>query len=345
MAAHRKLARRLRRFIQTLSLGFFLYLLFRAVWPLAQALPSVNFFLRLDPLAALGASLAARQWIADCWPTLVLLILTVLFGRFFCGYLCPLGTTLDIVRRFVKPKRKAGAPPHLRAAKIKYLILAAVLAAAVGGFNAYHWGSPLSLITRFYGLLIYPLLLALRSLGLEAGQMLAGLWGEELPSFFYLNIKSNSYNLVWPAALIFLIIFWLERKSSRFWCRYLCPAGALLGLASFRPLWRRRVQKCAGCGHCAEECPTGAIDRQDFSSRPSECLVCRTCADVCPTQGLAFRLSDKNPMANSLEAPASTGPKLPSRRAFVIACGAGLTLAGANLISAPRFIQAAGQCA
>ena len=54
-----------------------------------------NILFRLDPLAGAAAMLAARQFIALFWPALVMVGLTLVFGRFFCGWVCPLGTLLD----------------------------------------------------------------------------------------------------------------------------------------------------------------------------------------------------------------------------------------------------------
>ena len=95
----------MRRIIQLLSLSFFTYLFFRASYPLASAIP-VDLFLRIDPLNGLVSSIASRELAQRTLPSVLLIVLTLLFGRFFCGYLCPLGTILDLANNlFAEQKR------------------------------------------------------------------------------------------------------------------------------------------------------------------------------------------------------------------------------------------------
>jgi polyferredoxin len=60
-----------------------------------------NLFFRLDPLLGIAAMLGARQVLAMFWPALIVVALTLLFGRFFCGWVCPLGTLLDYFHRLI----------------------------------------------------------------------------------------------------------------------------------------------------------------------------------------------------------------------------------------------------
>ncbi len=95
-----------------LSLSVFLILLIY-LDPLTSDGKPANFFLRLSPLAGLGASLASNEWIKDYWPALLLLVATVSMGRFFCGWLCPFGITLDLTDKLFKGWR-GGSTASLR---------------------------------------------------------------------------------------------------------------------------------------------------------------------------------------------------------------------------------------
>ena len=102
-----KLARRLRQAVQILFFGFFIILLFiglqrQTVFPLA------DFFFRINPLSALTSMLAARAWIPRLGWALVVVGLTVLVGRLWCGWICPFGTLLEWVT-FKKARQRARA--------------------------------------------------------------------------------------------------------------------------------------------------------------------------------------------------------------------------------------------
>jgi ferredoxin len=77
----------------------------------------------------------------------------------------------------------------------------------------------------------------------------------------------------------------------RFWCRYLCPLGALLGLLSKVSILRRTVNEhCTQCQACARVCPTGTIEAErGFASDSGECTMCLDCLAVCPHEAVDFR--------------------------------------------------------
>lgn len=331
-------ARRFRRLVQAASLMLFLWLLWRqAASPQGANGPiPPDFFPRLDPLAATATLLAGREWIAALLPGLSLLAVALLAGRLFCGWICPFGATLDaasgLMRRHAGPVREC-LRPSPSARKIKYLLLIAVLAAALAGVNLAWWAAPIPLITRFYGLLLHPLAL------LGGHEILAlsrpALNYLDWPALNYLAITPRRFASLYFLAGFFGLIFWLERVKPRFWCRFICPAGALLGLFSLFPIWRRRVSSCIQCGKCARTCPAGALPPQGRPCPHSECITCQTCADVCPTRGTAFSFFRPSNTADDKKSPATAplptapGPSaLPSRRAFLAAAAGGVGLAG-----------------
>ncbi|MCP4668166.1 MAG: 4Fe-4S dicluster domain-containing protein, partial [Deltaproteobacteria bacterium] len=87
----------------------------------------------------------------------------------------------------------------------------------------------------------------------------------------------------------------MVRFSPRFWCRYLCPSGALLALVSRSPMVRRRVSdQCTQCGKCVGACPMSAILKEEpEKTSHSECIVCRTCEQVCPEKAVSFGRPDQ----------------------------------------------------
>jgi polyferredoxin len=76
-----------------------------------------------------------------------------------------------------------------------------------------------------------------------------------------------------------------------FWCRYLCPYGALLGLLAWvGPTHiRRDAETCIGCGRCTAQCPSGIEVEKKVVVRSPECIGCAECVGSCPVRGcLAF---------------------------------------------------------
>ncbi len=309
----------LRRLVQLAFLAIFLWLLAKAAWPLAQ-LPA-DIFLRSDPLLTLAIPLAAREFAAKLLPGLLIIVSAAILGRFFCGFICPMGTTLDLAHFFFGRKGAgAKAAPKHWTRQIKYALLAFILAAAALGLNYSFWAAPIPLVTRFYALLLHPSILW----SADAAATWLPDWFPAFEGLRDISLTPRIYDGFLLQLIFFLALFWLERRSPRFWCRNLCPAGAILSLAARLPLWRRRARNCVSCGLCANKCPAGAISADGLSSRHGECLTCQRCVDLCPARAVFFWPRPAPLPLKILEAPP---PSLRmSRRAFLggAALGCGL---------------------
>ncbi|MEJ2558460.1 MAG: 4Fe-4S binding protein, partial [Anaerolineae bacterium] len=122
-------------------------------------------------------------------------------------------------------------------------------------------------------------------------------------------------------ASVFLGVVLLNLFAQRFWCRYLCPLGALLGLLSKVAIVRREVDPgCLECEVCARVCPTGTIQpKKGYASDPAECTMCLECLAACPHSAAGF------PLHLSL---AEGAPYDPSRRHALAALGAAVAGVG-----------------
>jgi len=302
--------------VQALSLGLFTVLFALANYRLPDWLPA-DIYLRLDPLLGLSAILAGRAWVSRAIWGLALLVATALVGRFFCSYVCPLGAILDFLDPllFRRLKRRTlDADARLR--NVKYVVLIVFIAAALAGSSLVYLLDPIALLTRTYTLALFPPFVGFVNILLDAVRPVA-------EAMRWMNIATLSYaQPVFYMSLVTFLIFAgiiaLGHLAPRFWCRYLCPLGALLSLVS--PLGRLRREvgpECPACGACQTTCPMGAATDEN-STHVAECIQCRTCVAACPQDVITFPASPR-----ILPAGTAARPDM-SRRGFLYSVAGGV---------------------
>ncbi len=297
------------------------------------ALPSdvLNLPVRLSPLLIISQSLASRVVLTGSWIGIITLLLTILFGRAWCGWICPVGTILDLFPfKDRHSKRTQNTPETWRMGK--YLILVVILFAALAGNLSLMLLDPITLWIRALTGSVWPALNAgFTSIEYSLAQipLLTNsiVWSDQLlrPVIFPDVVLGT--RLTWLPLAIFTVIILLNIIAERFWCRYLCPLGGLLGIISKVAIFHRVVSsECKNCGLCSRDCPTGTIDpKLEYRSDPAECIVCLDCLDSCKSSGNSFQWI-KPEVAHRLYDP--------SRRAFI---SAGLVgLGGAAVIQADK---------
>lgn len=278
----------LRRIVQVLAFGTYVYLFLATVGrydpalkriALASGAPIDTFF-RIDPLLGLAAMVSTRRIVeVMLLYALPVVALTVVAGRFFCGWICPLGTCLDAtdVVFFRKRKMETAAPKaHTgRARNIKYYVLIAILAAALMSAQAAYLLDPITIITRALTFAVFPML----QLGIRASANL----GVSVSSAWFPADVQYFFRLNFLAAAVFVVIVGLNSLSRRWWCRNVCPLGALLAIISKVSIVRRQVDsKCTKCLKCIPDCKTGAILDDPTQYQATECVYCYNCTRICP---------------------------------------------------------------
>ncbi len=284
----------LRRGVQLAILAIFLVLFITTTYRGGNQINyPINVFFSVDPLAALSSTAAARAIDVFFWPSLLLVAATLVLGRFFCGWVCPLGTTLDLARPLVPGRRAWRAPSK----NLKYYLLAALLGACLLSVNLAGILDPLSIAVRSLTLVVYPLFSTVISGGLGA------LIGWDIPlvapaaDSLYQALKATLlpfqqgyFFLAGLSLVIFVGIVALEAVRPRFWCRYLCPLGALLALiggVSF--LKRKPTALCRGCEKCREVCDTDAFS-EDGAFQKGECILTLDCVSGCPETKVVYSI-------------------------------------------------------
>ncbi len=222
---------RIRKLAQIFFLLLFLGLFLHARFPYEGGWPS-DIFLRTSPLAALTTALSARTWIASMLPAVILLLLTIPLGRFFCGWICPLGTVIDGSDRCLRRRKPAAGRESVRFRSGKFFILVAVLCAALFSWQAAWFFDPLVMLTRVLTVSLYPAM-ALLTQGLFQIGFTSGIAEEQWYTLYawmqkwLLPVQSVSFEQSIPVLLLFIGVLALGLVSRRFWCRNLCPQGAL----------------------------------------------------------------------------------------------------------------------
>ena len=255
-----------------------------------------TYFLYFDPYIAISYTLASKKIITVLLLCIITIVLTAILGRVFCGWVCPLGTLNDLISLLNRSKSEVIKKNHLR---YKYYILLFSLGLALTGINISGFIDPLSIIIRSFTIIIYPLLnLTFHSFY----EIFTHLFSDsELPpriySFLRDYIIENHRIYFFQSILIgtiFIVILFANLIMKRFWCKYMCPLGALLGIIGRYSIVKKEIGECRDCNLCQMECSGGAISISKSDEISSECILCMNCTNICPDEAISFRISGKS---------------------------------------------------
>jgi polyferredoxin len=262
----------------------------------------VNLFFRLDPLVALSNALASHALYRGLLWSLLILIPTMFLGRFFCGWICPLGSIHHFFSSW-KSERKRGkqlieSNRYKRWQTTKYYLLIVSLVSALLGTGIVGWLDPFSFLVRSMGLSILPAtdyglraFLSALEHSRHASVQTVGIVLHFILGALLLGFKQPYFRQGIWLGLIFIFLVVLNLRVTRFWCRALCPLGALLGLVSRWAILGlvKSPEQCDTCNRCLLRCQGGDDPIGGVPWRQAECHLCLNCVDECPEHGLHFR--------------------------------------------------------
>lgn len=279
---------------QALFFALFMFLLWVTWFSRLGGYP-VSLFLEVDPLVGLATALSTGTVYRWLWRGMLVLVPTLLLGRVFCNWMCPYGTLHQFfgwLFNIRSNKNNIDANRYRSVFQIKYVILTILLVLAAFGSLQIGLLDPICLLVRTMTTTVAP---ASDLVAENAARMLdeRGLNGD------FAAVVSSApgapdqrvFKGAWFVGLIIIGLVGMNLVIPRFFCRVLCPLGALLGVLSRFSIFRidRDLTKCTDCDLCLKHCE-GASDPH-AALRKSECFVCFNCIDDCPEDALSFKLA------------------------------------------------------
>ncbi len=264
----------------------------------------VELFLNIDPLIGLLVLFSTGTVPGAVMLSLITIISGLLLGRAFCGWVCPMGTMNHILAE-TKPSLKGAnrikANKTKPYQKIKYYVLIATAASAVLGSALFGLLDPLCLAVRGVALTFIPIIeWFLRTAVTSAAQSDVRALQLFSDAVFFITDKallSGKGTMVEGGiilSVVFIAVLIVNRFIPRFWCRGLCPLGALLGLSGRWGILslRKDETSCTQCGKCELSCQGAASPKPGESWHRAECDLCMNCTAACSqSNSLAFGLS------------------------------------------------------
>ena len=264
----------------------------------------VEGFLSADPFVSLMTALSTHTVYRGLLWSLGIVALTLVFGRVFCGWICPFGTLHHFFAwifpsRYLKSTRRVEQnKTHPVRQRVKYYLLYAFLAAALFGSAIGGMFDPICIAVRSIGLGVLPALQyvtgaggdALVATNVKPLQRGADTVTEFLSSTIF-DRDQRYFHEAWLIGILLLGILFMNRFIPRFWCRVLCPLGALLGVFSRFALFgmEKDHAKCTDCDQCLVHCQGADSPQGGVKWRQDECHMCLNCESACPEDVIKFR--------------------------------------------------------
>lgn len=217
---------------------------------------------------------------------LVVIVLTLLFGRIYCSGLCPLGILQDVLNFGCKKRlSKHGRYRYLQPRRlIRYTILFIVLfAAVIGSLSLVNFIDPYGLFGRIVSHLISPVFYLLNN------QFVSGLEFFDIYAMGPIKIIPVPGIVLCISFLCFCVVAYMSLRYGRQYCSSICPVGTLLGLLSRVSLFQFNIDKeqCNMCLQCVKNCKAGCIDN-NMTIDLERCVACFNCLSACKQSAVMY---------------------------------------------------------
>lgn len=242
----------------------------------------------------------------------LILLFTLLFGRFYCSIVCPLGVMQDGFN-FVARKVKKGRFHYVKECWwLRYPLLVLFVVFMLVGLNAVAvLIAPYSAYGRIATNLLQPVYLWVNNLFAGIAER------HDSYSFYTVDVWLKSGVSLAVAVATLVVVGFLALRRGRTWCNTVCPVGTVLGFVSRFSIFRPVIDadKCKNCGKCEHNCKASCIDIESHKIDYSRCVACMDCIDECKFGALKYRVGRKSVKSSS--SVSSGEPQDGSRRTFV----------------------------
>jgi len=253
-----------------------------------------------------------------------IVLITLIFGRVYCSFLCPLGTLQDLITAGSrKLKRQPGHSFSRPVNSLRYpFLFLTATALAIGSMSLVSLLDPYSLAGRIFTYFLQPLFVWSYNLGILAFK----------PFDIYFYPKQTAFVPLEALAVttgFFLLMGYLAATRGRLYCNTLCPVGTFLGWISRVSVFRFTLDQksCSACVRCEGVCKAECIDPQTAAIDMSRCVGCFNCLNACSKATISYTPGRRY---------AGAGTWSPARRGLIIggiAAAAGLLAANAHVRS------------
>ena len=235
----------------------------------------------------------------------VLIGLTLVFGRIYCSVICPLGVFQDLLARFRWKKNKYNYSKEVKWLRYPMLVVF-VIAGAAGVGSLFQLLAPYSAYGRIATMIFQPIW--------KAGNNLLAMAAEHYESYAFYTIDTwmRSLPVFIIATVTLVVLFVLAWRGGRTYCNTICPVGTILSFFA-RFSWmkiRFDEDKCKNCSLCSKNCKAACIDFKTHTVDYSRCVVCGNCIDSCKFDALKYSVASEGQKKTSVDS---------SKRSFLVA--------------------------
>lgn len=200
---------------------------------------------------------------------IVIIPITIVLGRFFCGFICAFGTFSDLIYEFSKKVLKTKYRVENKTDKllkmIKYVLFGLIILLI--------WSFSFNKLSDFDPWNVFGMIVNFK----------------DIPNFTYI------FSEFFVASIILILIVIGSLYIERFFCRYLCPLGAIFSIISFLRIVKinKPRENCGKCMACTKNCKMGIALNESDRVNSNECINCYECSLVCPKNNITNSISEK----------------------------------------------------